>query len=75
VTGGSVQKRVANAKLDPTFSWLMLRSSQRMNFNINRVKLENLLHRILKAPDHVEIRDRFGHPATPREWFCPIVCD
>lgn len=39
-------------------------------YNINRVKLENLLHRIFEAARlDIEIMDRFGHPVTPREWF------
>lgn len=39
-------------------------------FDINRVKLENLLHRIFEAARlDIEIKDRFGHPVTPREWF------
>src|SRR5208283_3406166 len=40
VTGGDVWRRIANARLDPTF---------------------------LMAD--VEIKDRFGQPITPREWF------
>ena len=39
-------------------------------YNINRVKLENLLHRIFeRARLEIEIKDRFGHPVVPREWF------
>ena len=39
-------------------------------FNINRAKLENLIHRIF-APARLDIavRDRFGNPVVPREWF------
>ncbi|MDG1167829.1 MAG: GIY-YIG nuclease family protein [Sulfitobacter sp.] len=37
---------------------------------MNRVKLENLLHRVFeRARLEVEIKDRFGYPVTPREWF------
>ena len=40
-------------------------------FNIDRKKLENLLHRIFQtARLNVEIQDRFGKPVEPREWFC-----
>ncbi|MBV9548190.1 MAG: GIY-YIG nuclease family protein, partial [Alphaproteobacteria bacterium] len=39
-------------------------------FNINRSRLENLIHRIFEPGRlKVEIRDRFGNPTTPREWF------
>jgi hypothetical protein len=39
-------------------------------YNINRTKLENLIHRIF-APARldIEIKDRFGNPIVPREWF------
>jgi len=39
-------------------------------FNINRTKLENLIHRIFGgARLDIEIKDRFGNPVAPREWF------
>lgn len=39
-------------------------------FNINRTKLENLIHRIFDpARLDIEIKDRFGNPIVPREWF------
>src|SRR3546814_5648833 len=39
-------------------------------YNINRVKLENLIHRIFApAQLNIEIKDRFGNPIVPREWF------
>lgn len=71
VTGGSVEKRIANAKLDPTFLMADVEIVRTYElFNINRVKLENLLHRIFEAARlDIEIKDRFGHPVTPREWF------
>jgi hypothetical protein len=38
--------------------------------NINRTKLENIVHRIFEpAQLEIEIKDRFGNPITPREWF------
>lgn len=38
--------------------------------NIARSKLENLIHRIFGAAQlDIEIKDRFGHPIVPREWF------
>lgn len=71
VTGGSVQKRIANAKLDPTFLMADVEIVTTYElYNINRVKLENLLHRIFEdARLNIQIKDRFGHPVTPREWF------
>ena len=39
-------------------------------YNINRTKLENLIHRIFNtARLNIEIKDRFGNPVIPREWF------
>jgi len=71
VTGGSVQKRIANAKLDPTFLMADVEIVTTYElYNINRVKLENLIHRIFESARlDIEIKDRFGHPVTPREWF------
>jgi len=71
VTGGDVQKRIANAKLDPTFlmSDVDVVATYEL-YNINRVKLENLLHRFFDvARLDVKITDRFGNPINPREWF------
>lgn len=71
VTGGSVERRVANARLSTTYLMAEVEIVATYDlFNINRTKLENLLHRIL-APARmgIEIRDRFGNPVTAREWF------
>ncbi|MBE88935.1 MAG: hypothetical protein CMM76_05765 [Rhodospirillaceae bacterium] len=39
-------------------------------FNINRTKLENLLHRVFStAKLDIEVKNRFGKPSVPREWF------
>lgn len=71
VTGGSVERRIANARLDPTFLMADVEIVTTYElYNINRVKLENLLHRVFeRARLNIEIKDRFGHPVTPREWF------
>ena len=71
VTGGSVDKRVANAKLDPTFLMADVEIVATYElYNINRVKLENLLHRFFdSARLYIQICDRFGNPINPREWF------
>lgn len=66
-----MEKRIASAKLDPAFLMADVEIVTTYElFNINRVKLENLLHRIFEAARlDIEIKDRFGHPVTPREWF------
>ena len=39
-------------------------------YNINRTRLENLIHRIFESARlDIEIKDRFGQPVLPREWF------
>lgn len=71
VTGGDVVRRVANAKLDPTFLMADVKIVATYElFNINRKMLENLIHRIFDpARLDIEIKDRFGNPVVPREWF------
>lgn len=71
VTGGKVEARIANAKLDPTFllADVDIVATYKLA-NINRTKLENLFHRIFdSARIDIEIKDRFGKPVVPREWF------
>jgi hypothetical protein len=71
VTGGDVERRVANARLDPTslMADVEIVATYKLS-NINRVKLENLIHRIFDpARLEIEIKDRFGNPIIPREWF------
>jgi len=71
VTGGDVARRIANAKLDPTFLMADVDIAATYElYNINRTKLENLIHRIFDAARlNIEIKDRFGQPVIPREWF------
>jgi hypothetical protein len=71
VTGGDVERRIANAALDPTFLMADVEIVATYElYNINRSKLENLIHRIFDpARLDIEIRDRFGQPVIPREWF------
>lgn len=71
VTGGDVDVRVAQAQDDPTylFADVEVIATYKL-FNINRSKLENLLHRFFApARLQVEIPDRFGRLVKPREWF------
>jgi Meiotically Up-regulated Gene 113 (MUG113) protein len=39
-------------------------------YNVNRVKLENLIHRVFDSAQlDIEIKDRFGNTVRTREWF------
>jgi hypothetical protein len=71
VTSGSVERRIANARLDPTFLMADVEIVATYElFNINRTKLENVIHRVFSpARLDVEIKDRFGQPIVAREWF------
>jgi T5orf172 domain len=71
VTGGSVERRLANARFDPTFLMADVEIVATYElYNINRTRLENLIHRIFgPARLDIEIKDRFGQPIVPREWF------
>jgi hypothetical protein len=71
VTAGDVARRIANARLDPTFLMADVEIVATYElYNINRSKLENLIHRIFgPARLDIEINDRFGQPIVPREWF------
>lgn len=71
VTGGDLKARLANAKLDPTFLLAEVEIIATYKLaNINRTKLENLIHRIFDpARLDIKINDRFGNPVVPREWF------
>ena len=71
VTGGKVETRIVNASLDPTFLLADVEIvATYVLYNVNRVKLENLIHRVFDpAQLDIEIKDRFGNPVKPREWF------
>ncbi len=71
VTGGNLARRFANAKLDATFLLADVEVVATYElFNMNRTKLENLIHRVFDtARLDIEIKDRFGNPVVPREWF------
>lgn len=71
VTGGSIETRIANASKDPTYLLAGVEIVASYNlFNINRAKLEALIHRVFAfAQVDLTIRDRFGNPVRPREWF------
>jgi hypothetical protein len=71
VTGGKIETRLANASLDPTFLLADVEVVATYElYNVNRIKLENLIHRVFDpAQLDIEIKDRFGNPVKPREWF------
>ena len=71
VTGGRVETRISNAKLDPTYLMADVEIVATYElFNINRTKLEKILHRFFdSAKLDIKINDRFGTPVVPREWF------
>ncbi len=71
VTGGSIERRITNAHLEPTFLMADVEIVATYDlFNISRTKLENLIHRIFgRARVDIEVDDQFGNPITPREWF------
>ena len=71
VTDMSVEKRIAGANLQPAFLMAGVEIAATYElYNIDRTKLENLLHRIFEpARLEIEVMDRFGRPVAPREWF------
>lgn len=78
VTGGDVERRLSTARLDPTFLMADVEVIATYKlFNINRTKLESIIHRIFgPARLDIEVKDRFGQPVVPREWFLvplPVV--
>ena len=71
VTGGKVETRIANATKDATYLLAEVKvvATYKLH-NLNRVKLENLFHRLFNAAQiNLTLADRFGQPVKPREWF------
>ena len=71
MTGNKVDIRIAAARVDPTFLFADVEIVATYElFNVNRVKLENLIHKFFEpARLDIEIPDNFGRPYRPREWF------
>lgn len=72
ITGNDVQKRLANAPKEATFlcAEVKIVRKYRLPNNINRIRMENFIHKFLSlAQLQITIKDRFGNPFTPREWF------
>jgi len=71
VTNMDVDRRIAGARLQPTYLMadVEIVATYKL-YNLGRNKLENLIHRIFgPARLDIEIKDRFGNPVIPREWF------
>jgi len=71
VTGGKVETRIAGADKDATYllADVEVVATYKLH-NLNRVRLENLFHRLFGAAQlDLSIDDRFGNPVKPKEWF------
>jgi len=71
VTSVNVNQRIAGARLQPTFLMADVEVVATYElYNISRSKLEKLIHRVFDpARLDIEIKDRFGNPVVPHEWF------
>ncbi|MGR9244960.1 GIY-YIG nuclease family protein [Rhizobium leguminosarum] len=72
VTSQNVQRRVADARNDPTFLLAPVEVVAIYELqNLSRSRVENLLHRFFDSarPGELFIIDRFGKRIKPREWF------
>lgn len=70
-TNGSVERRIADAVNEPTYllADVEVVKTYRL-YNLNANKLENLFHKLFaSAKLDIEMKDRFGKPYKPREWF------
>ena len=70
-TNGSVQRRIVNAANEPTYLLADVEVVKTYKlYNLNANKLENLFHKLFApAKLDIEMKDRFGKPYKPREWF------
>lgn len=71
VTGGKVEARIAGAERDASYLLAKVQVVATYQLaNINRARLEKLLHRLF-APARIDLalQDRFGHAVKPQEWF------
>jgi hypothetical protein len=71
VTRNKVETRIFNAELDPTYLMAEVEIVATYELaNLNRAKLENIIHKFFKSAQlKIEIKDRFGNPIVPKEWF------
>ena len=71
MTGGKVETRIGNAAKDATYllADVEVVATYKLH-NLNRVKLESIFHRLFGAAQiDLTIKDRFGQPVKPKEWF------
>jgi len=70
-TTGSVEQRIVDAENQPTYLLAGVEIAATYTlYGVNANKLENLLHKIFQgARLNLELKDRFGKPFRPREWF------
>ena len=71
VTGGKVETRISGADKESTYllADVEVVATYKLH-NINRVRMENLFHKIFSSAQiDITIDDRFGNPVKPREWF------
>ena len=74
ITGGvplEGETRISGADKDATYllAGVEVVATYKLH-NVNRVRMENLFHRIFSnAQIDISIDDRFGNPVKPREWF------
>lgn len=72
VTSQDVQRRVADARNDPTFLLAPVEIIATYSLkNLPRRRVEQLLHRFFAAarPAELHVMDRFGRKVHPKEWF------
>ena len=73
MTGTDVHRRIANARLEPTFLMADVEIVATYNFNINKHRLENLIHTVFeRARLAIEIKDRFI-PLLERMVLVPLM--
>ena len=70
-TTGSLEDRIRGAKDDPTFLMAPVHPVRTYDaINLSAHKFEHLLHWFFaQACLDIEVKDRFGKPYRPREWF------
>ena len=71
VTGSKVEARIADAERDATYLLANVEVVATYKLaGINRTRMENLFHRLFaSARLDITIKDRFGQPVQPQEWF------
>ena len=70
-TKGKVERRIADAENQATYLLAGVEVVAAFElYNVKANKLEGLIHRIFSSAKlEIELKDRFGKPFKPREWF------